>query len=240
MKLILCKTYEEMSSEAADEVTLLLKETPCATLGLATGSTPVGMYRQLVRRYERGEIDFSRVTTFNLDEYYPIAHDDEQSYIRFMKENLFDHVNLAPDACHIPDGEAKDAEAECRRYEDLLTANGAIDLQVLGIGQNGHIGFNEPDGVLHASTHITHLTESTLAANSRFFESADVMPRRALTMGIGTILKAKKIILLACGKSKHSAIAALLDDRITTEIPATVLKTHPNVTLICDEEAYLG
>lgn len=240
MKLILCKTYEEMSSAAADEITALLKDKPCCTLGLATGSTPIGMYRQLVRRFERGEIDFSRVTTFNLDEYYPISHDDEQSYVRFMKENFTDHVNLSPESVHIPNGEAKDPEKECRRYEDLLTANGAIDLQVLGIGQNGHIGFNEPDGVLHASTHITCLTESTIAANSRFFESEDVMPNKALTMGIGTILKAKKIVLLACGKSKHSAISALLDDRITTEIPATVLKTHPNVTLICDEEAYLG
>lgn len=240
MKLILCKTYEEMSSAAADEVTALLRETPCCTLGLATGSTPVGMYRQLVRRYERGDIDFSRVTTFNLDEYYPIAHENPQSYIYFMRENLFDKVNLKPENTHIPDGAASDPEAECRRYEDLLMANGEIDLQILGIGQNGHIGFNEPDGVLHASTHITRLTESTLEANSRFFENSEEMPRRALTMGMGTILKARKILLLACGKSKNSAITALLDDRITTEIPATILKTHPNVTLICDEEAYRG
>ncbi len=240
MKLILCKTYEEVSSAAADEICELLKMNPCCTLGLATGSTPVGMYRQLVRRYEKGEIDFSRVTTFNLDEYYPIDCTNEQSYHYFMHKNLFDRVNIDPENVNIPNGSAADPAQECRTYEDKLTANGLIDLQVLGIGQNGHIGFNEPEGCLYASTHITELTESTIAANSRFFDDEDSVPKRALTMGIGTILKAKKILLLANGKSKHSAISALLDDKITTAIPATVLKTHPNVILICDEEAYYG
>ena len=238
MKLILCKTYEEMSAAAADEISDLVREKPYCTLGLATGSTPVGTYRQLVRRYERGELDFSHVTTFNLDEYYPISHKNPQSYYYFMHENFFDHVNIDSANINIPNGEAENPEAECRRYEDLLCAAGPVDLQLLGIGQNGHIGFNEPDGVLHASTHITNLTESTISANSRFFSGEEEVPRRALTMGIGTILKARKILLLANGKSKHDAIKALLDDVITTNIPATVLKTHPNVTLICDEEAY--
>ena len=240
MKLILCKTYEEMSSAAADEIAELLQVNPHCTLGLATGSTPVGMYRQLVRRYEKGELDFSEVTTFNLDEYYPISQRNDQSYYYFMYENLFDHINVAPENINIPNGSAPDPLAECRSYEDKLTANGFIDLQVLGIGQNGHIGFNEPDGCLHASTHITELTESTITANSRFFESENDVPRKALTMGIGTILKSKKILLLANGKAKHDAISAMLDDRITTAIPATILKTHPNVILICDEEAYYG
>lgn len=240
MKLILCKTYEEMSSAAADEIAELIELKPCSTLGLATGSTPVGMYRQLVRRYERGELDFSSVTTFNLDEYYPISPKNSQSYYYFMHEIFFDHVNISPDRINIPNGSAPDPIAECRAYEDKLTANGFIDLQVLGIGQNGHIGFNEPDGCLYASTHITTLTESTISANARFFGDEDEVPKKALTMGMGTILKAKKILLLANGKSKHDAISALLDDRITTAIPATVLKTHPNVILICDEEAYYG
>ncbi len=240
MKLILCKTYEEISSAAADEIAELMQLNNHCTLGLATGSTPVGMYKQLVRRYKRGELDFSRVTTFNLDEYYPISQSNEQSYYHFMHENLFNHVNINPENINIPNGSAPDAKEECRAYEDKLTANGLIDLQVLGIGQNGHIGFNEPDGCLYASTHITELTESTIAANSRFFENEEDVPKRALTMGIGTILKSKKILLLANGKNKHEAIAALLDDKITTAIPATILKTHPNVILICDEEAYYG
>ncbi len=240
MKLILCKTYEEMSSAAADEISELLQVNPHCTLGLATGSTPVGMYRQLVRRYEKGELDFSEVTTFNLDEYYPISQRNDQSYYYFMRKNLFDHINVAPENINIPNGSAPDPLEECRSYEDKLTANGFVDLQVLGIGQNGHIGFNEPDGCLYASTHITELTESTITANSRFFESENDVPRKALTMGIGTILKSKKILLLANGKAKHDAISALLDDRITTAIPATILKTHPNVILICDEEAYYG
>ena len=240
MKLILCRTYEEISSAAADEICELVVANPHCTLGLATGSTPVGTYRQLVRRYEKGELDFSSVTTFNLDEYYPINRENDQSYYYFMHHNLFDHINIAPENINIPNGSAADPILECREYEDKLTANGFVDLQVLGIGQNGHIGFNEPDGCLYASTHITDLTDSTIAANSRFFESESDVPRKALTMGIGTILKAKKILLLANGKSKHDAISALLDDRVTTSIPATILKTHPNVILICDEDAYYG
>ncbi len=240
MKTIICKTYEEISRTAAEEIASLVKEAPTCTLGLATGSTPVGMYCELIKKYECGELDLSAVTTFNLDEYYPIAKENDQSYDYFMHKNLFDSVNISPERINIPDGSAADPEAECERYEKKLEKHGAVDLQVLGIGQNGHIGFNEPGDFLHASTHITDLTESTISANARFFDSEDDVPKKALTMGMGTILKAKKILLLANGKSKHAAIAALLDDKITTAIPATLLKTHPNVILICDEEAYYG
>ncbi|MBR3967684.1 MAG: glucosamine-6-phosphate deaminase [Clostridia bacterium] len=240
MKLILCKTYEEMSMAAADEISALVASNPCCTLGLATGSTPIGMYRQLINRYKKGEIDFSGVTTFNLDEYYPISRENDQSYYHFMHQNLFDYVNVPKENIHIPNGEVSDPETECQEYENLLTANGQIDLQVLGIGQNGHIGFNEPDSSLWALTHITDLTESTIQANSRFFEKEEDVPKRALTMGMVTILKSKKILLLANGKNKHEAISALLDDRITTSVPATLLKTHPDVVLICDGEAYYG
>lgn len=240
MKTVICKTYEEISKAAAEEIASIIKEKPKATLGLATGSTPVGMYRELINKYENGELDFSEVTTFNLDEYYPISKDNDQSYDYFMRKNLFDHINISQGKTNIPNGSASDPIAECEKYEKKIEENGAVDIQVLGIGQNGHIGFNEPGDYLHTVTHITDLTESTINANARFFESESDVPKKALTMGIGTILKAKKIILLANGRSKHEAISALLDDKITTAIPATLLKTHPNVILICDEEAYYG
>ncbi len=240
MKTVICKTYEEISKAAAEEIASIIKEKPKATLGLATGSTPVGMYRELINKYENGELDFSEVTTFNLDEYYPISKDNDQSYDYFMRKNLFDHINISQGKTNIPNGSAADPIAECEKYENKIEENGAVDIQVLGIGQNGHIGFNEPGDYLHTVTHITDLTESTINANARFFESESDVPKKALTMGIGTILKAKKILLLANGRSKHEAISALLDDKITTAIPATLLKTHPNVILICDEEAYYG
>ncbi len=238
MKTIICKTYEEMSKVAADEISSLVKKNPACTLGFATGSTPVGLYRELIKKYENGTLDLSSVTTFNLDEYYPIAKENDQSYDYFMHKNLFDHVNINPDRINIPNGSADDPEKECAEYEKKLEENGAVDLQILGIGQNGHIGFNEPGDALYASTHMTFLTESTISANARFFEHENDVPKKALTMGIGSILKAKKILLLANGKSKHAALSALLDDKITTANPATLLKTHPNVILICDEAAY--
>ncbi len=240
MKLLLCKTYEEISKKAAEIIAELVKSNPDCTLGLATGSTPIGMYSELIKKHQGGELDFSGVTTFNLDEYYPISPKNEQSYRYFMNENLFSKINVDEKNINIPCGDAEDPAKECEEYEKKLADHGAVDIQVLGIGQNGHIGFNEPDEYLFASTHITDLTESTIEANSRFFESKDDVPTKALTMGMGTILGAKKIILLANGKSKHDAIKALLDDRITTDIPATFLKLHSDVILICDEEAYYG
>ena len=238
MRVIVCKNYEEMSEQAAKLVASQITLKPDSVLGLATGSTPVGMYQRLVEMYENKEIDFSGVTTFNLDEYYPISRDNQQSYYYFMNENLFSKVNVRADRCYIPNGETQDPEFECQRYENLIKDAGGIDLQILGIGQNGHIGFNEPDENLNCSTHLTGLTENTIEANSRFFENKEDVPVYALTMGIAEILKSRKIVLLASGKNKNKAVKELLNEAINTLVPATMLKVHPDVVLICDEEAY--
>lgn len=240
MRIILCENYEEMSAKAANIVASQVMLKPDCTLGLATGSTPIGMYNKLAKMYENGEIDFSQVNTFNLDEYYPIKKDNDQSYDYFMRKNLFSKINIDMSKTHIPNGETDDPHAECENYEKLIKQNGGIDLQILGIGQNGHIGFNEPDACLNSYTHLTKLTENTIKANSRFFDSFDEVPKQALTMGISTILTAKKIILLASGASKSRVVAELLNDEINTSIPATMLKTHPDVILICDKDAYTG
>ena len=238
MRVIVCKNYEEVSEQAAKLVASQITLKPSSVLGLATGSTPIGMYQKLVEMYQKGELDFSDVTTFNLDEYYPISNENNQSYHYFMNEHLFSKVNINPNKRYIPNGETTDPDAECRRYEKLIDEAGGIDLQILGIGQNGHIGFNEPDDNLNCSTHLTELTENTIEVNSRFFEKKEDVPVYALTMGIAEILKSKKIVLLACGKSKHAAVAELLNEEINTLVPATMLKVHPDVVLICDEEAY--
>lgn len=240
MKFIVVENYEEMSKVAAEQVLAAAKADPTLTLGLATGSTPIGMYREIIAAYERGEVDFSQAKSFNLDEYYPIDKANPQSYDYFMKDNLFDHINLPKEHIHIPNGEATDPEAEVSAYEQALEANGYTDIQVLGIGQNGHIGFNEPDDALFAATHVTPLTDNTIEANARFFEKKSDVPTKALTMGMGSILKSRAILLLASGKSKVQAIAALRDGMIDPHVPATFLKLHPNVTVICDKDAYNG
>ncbi len=240
MRLIACETYEEMSKEAAKIVASQMILKPDCILGLATGSTPIGLYDNLVEMNKRGEIDFSNVVTFNLDEYYPIKGDNDQSYKYFMNEHLFSKVNIRPGCSFIPDGETLDPDSECKRYDEKINVYGGVDLQILGIGQNGHIGFNEPDDALVAGTHMTALTQNTIEANARFFEKIEDVPTQALTMGIATIMKSKKIILLASGKAKHAVVAELLNDRITTSIPATMLKMHPDVVLICDKEALEG
>ena len=240
MQFIVCDSYDEMSRAGADIIADLMKAKPACILGLATGSTPVGMYRELIRKNRDGEIDFSAVETYNLDEYYPITPDNDQSYRYFMNKNLFDEVNIDKANTHVPDGAAADAEAACRAYDEAYAKTGGADIQVLGIGQNGHIAFNEPEEALTVGTHVTGLTEDTIRANSRFFASIDEVPTRALTMGMGSIMMAKRIILLANGKNKHAAVAAMRDDKVTTAIPATLLKLHPDVTVICDKEAYNG
>jgi len=238
MKFIVCENYEEMSAQGAKIVIDIMKQKQNAILGLATGSTPVGLYKELISAYKNGEISFKETKTFNLDEYYPISKSNDQSYDYFMKDNLFNHVDIDLTNTDIPNGEAKDPVSECEDYEKRIAASEGVDIQILGIGQNGHIGFNEPDDFLYASTHCTDLTQNTIEANSRFFASVDEVPTKALTMGIGTIMKAKKIILLASGESKKAAIAALLDDKITPNVPATMLKLHDDVTIICDKAAY--
>ena len=237
MKIIQCKDYEEISVAAADEVAKVIREKKNPVLGLATGSTPVGMYEKLVKMYEEGELDFSDVTSVNLDEYYPISPDNVQSYRYYMNSFLFDHVNIDKNTPYIPNGNAEDPYGECVKYDSVLDSLEKIDLQVLGIGRNGHIGFNEPDESLYLGTHVTRLSESTVKANSRFFSGSEKIPDRALTMGIGSIFKADKIILLASGESKRDAVKQVLSGKLTTACPATLLNLHPDVTLICDSGA---
>ena len=238
MRVILCDTYEELSKNAAKLVASQICLKPNCVLGLATGSTPIGMYEELVRLYKTGEIDFKEVITFNLDEYYPISPENPQSYHYYMSKYLFSKVNVDPTNVHILNGETADPNSECDKFDELIENCDGIDLQILGIGRNGHIGFNEPDDALNTSTHITDLTESTIEANARFFDSIESVPKQALTMGIATILKSRKIILLANGKEKRAAVSQLLTEEIDTEVPATMLKVHPDVVLICDREAY--
>lgn len=240
MRVIVCENYEEMSMEAAKIVAGQINLKPDCVLGLATGSTPVGMYNILAEMNKKGEVDFAKVKSFNLDEYYPLSAENDQSYRYFMNQNLFNKVNIKMENTHVLNGLAEDPEKECDDFEKMIDAHGGIDLQILGIGQNGHIGFNEPEEKLYAKTHLTGLTESTINANSRFFEKIEDVPTKALTMGIGSILKAKTIILLASGLSKKDVIKELFNDKITTNIPASMLALHDDVVLICDKEAYSG
>ncbi|MBQ7294311.1 MAG: glucosamine-6-phosphate deaminase [Clostridia bacterium] len=240
MRVIVCNDYEEMSLRAAKLVASQIILKPNCVLGLAKGSTPIGLYDNLVKMYEEGEIDFSDVTSFNLDEYYPLSPDNDQSYRYFMNKHLFDRVNIDIKRTHVPNGLAEDTDAECLRYEGMINAVGGVDLQILGIGQNGHIGFNEPDANLNTITHLTDLTKSTIDANSRFFEKREDVPTKAITMGMASILKSKKIVLLASGRSKAAVVAELLKESINTNVPATLLNVHNDVVLICDKEAYAG
>lgn len=240
MKIVVCENYEAMSKVGADIIAQLLKDKPTCVLGLATGSTPVGMYTELAKMNAAGEISFKDVTSYNLDEYYPLAPTHDQSYRYFMNKNLFDKVDIDKEKTHVPDGLAEDPTAMGAAYDAAIEAAGGIDLQVLGLGPNGHIAFNEPEEELYAGTHLTGLTESTIKANSRFFDSIEDVPTQAVTMGIGSIMKAKKIIVLASGKGKHAVIEKMLSGRITTQCPGTLLLAHADVTLIVDKDAYNG
>lgn len=240
MKLIVCENYAKMSKAGADIIAELLKSKPDCVLGLATGSTPVGMYQELAKMNKAGEITFKNVTSFNLDEYYPLAPDHDQSYRYFMNHNLFDHVDIDKSKTHVPDGLAAAPDAMGKAYDEAIEAAGGIDLQVLGLGPNGHIAFNEPEAELYAGTHKTALTDSTIEANARFFESKADVPTHAVTMGIGSIMKARKIIVLANGKVKHPVVEKMLSGRITTMCPGTLLLAHADVTLIVDKDAFEG
>jgi len=237
MRIIIGKDYDEMSKKAALMVAAQVLLKPASVLGLATGSTPLGLYRELIGMNQRGDVDFADITTFNLDEYYPLGPDHPQSYHRFMYENFFNHINVKPERIHLPDGMAADIQTACATYERMIAEAGGIDLQVLGIGVNGHIGFNEPNPSLLAETHLVDLSEETIKVNSRFFSSVDEVPRQALTMGIGTILKARRIILLASGRNKAEAIKKTVSGLVTSACPSSFLQTHPDVTLILDQEA---
>lgn len=238
MKILKFATYDEMSAAAADIIAKQISVKKDSVIGLATGSTPVGMYKKLAEMNQAGIIDFASVKTVNLDEYYPIDPENRQSYRYFMNDNLFNHINIDKANTYVPNGAAENADEACETYEKIIKSLGGIDIQVLGIGQNGHIGFNEPEDNLYLYTHKTGLTDNTIQANSRFFSDDEVMPTAALTMGMGTIFGAKKIIMLINGKNKREAFEKLLNDRITTDCPATLLKLHPNVTVLCDKEAF--
>jgi len=237
MKTIICNSYEEMSAEAAKLVAEQLKQKPESVLGFATGSSPVGLYKELARLNQAGEIDFSKATTFNLDEYYPIKRDNDQSYWYFMWDNLFSHVNVRKEAVHVPNGEVSDPEAECAAYDAAIEAAGGIDLQILGIGRNGHIGFNEPDETLPAATHVTGLTQSTWEANSGYFENPNDMPMKALTMGLGAIMKAKKIVMVINGAAKAEAVKRMFNGMVGCDCPGSFMQIHPDATILMDKEA---
>lgn len=240
MRIIVCENYAEMSEKGAKLFASQIMLNPKSILGLATGSTPIGLYDNLIKYNKEGDIDFSEVTSFNLDEYYPLSPENDQSYRYFMNEHLFNHVNIDKNKTYVPNGLSADPERECAEYDALIEEKGGIDIQLLGIGLNGHIGFNEPAQKLCAGTHVTDLTQSTIEANSRFFADITDVPTKALTMGMGSILKAKKIVMLISGKNKHEVLTKLLTDEITTDVPATLLKVHPDVVIICDKDAYNG
>jgi len=237
MKLIITKNYEELSKKAADEMADIIKSNPKAILGLATGGSPMGMYKELIKMNKEGKVDFSNVTTVNLDEYIGLSGDHPQSYRYFMNENLFNHINIDKTNTYVPNGLAKNIEEECKEYDARITELGGTDVQLLGIGNNGHIAFNEPDNELLSGTHLTKLTEDTIKANARFFESIDEVPTQALIMGLGGIMRSKKIIVIASGESKAEAVKAMVSGKISTNMPASMLQMHRNVTVIVDEAA---
>lgn len=235
MRVLKVKSYDEMSLLAARMIggQILLK--PDSVLGLATGSSPIGTYKNLVEDYKKGILDFSKVTTVNLDEYYGLDGENNQSYRYFMNDNLFDHVNIDKANTHVPNGVAEDIDAESARYEALVESLGGADLQLLGIGHNGHIGFNEPDTYFPATVHGVKLTESTIQANSRLFDRIEDVPTMAITMGIGTIMKAKKILLIA-GEDKAAIIERSVNGPVTPDVPASILQLHKDATVILVEK----
>ena len=237
MRIYEAKDYQEMSRKAANILSAQVILKPDSVLGLATGSTPIGMYDQLVEWYKKGDLDFSKVKTVNLDEYKGLTHDNDQSYYYFMHEHLFDRMNIDPANTNVPDGTEEDPEKECARYEKLIESMGGVDIQLLGIRHNGHIGFNEPDSTFAKTTHCVDLAESTVEANKRFFASVDDVPRQAYTMGIGTIMKAKKILLIVNGESKADAVAKAFFGPVTPEVPASILQFHSDVVVIGDSAA---
>ncbi len=237
MEIVIASSYDDMSRRAADVFAAQVQQNPESVLGLATGSTPIGLYAALVKDYEDGAVDFSKVKTFNLDEYRGLDPEHDQSYRYFMQKNLFDYVNIDVANTHVPNGADPDAEAACAAYEAGIAEAGGIDLQLLGLGHNGHIGFNEPCDCFPVDTHLVELTESTIQANSRLFDSVDDVPREAYTMGIGTIMKARRIVMVASGKDKAEIVKAVVSGPVTPEVPASVLQLHPNVTVFVDAEA---
>ena len=237
MQIYKATDYKDMSRKAANIISAQVIMKPNCVLGLATGSTPIGTYQQLIEWYKKGDLDFSGVTTVNLDEYKGLPRTNDQSYYYFMHQNLFDQVNINPENTHLPNGMEPNSEKECARYESLIHSLGGVDLQLLGLGHNGHIGFNEPGEAFEKETHCVDLQERTIEANKRFFASADDVPKQAYTMGIKTIMQAKKILVIVSGEDKADIVAKAFFGPVTPAVPASILQMHNDVTLVGDEAA---
>lgn len=239
--LIVAANPAEAGAIAAEHFRELINTKPCCVLGLATGSTPLPLYSALIEMEKRGEIDFSKVKTVNLDEYMGLPGTHPQSYRFFMEDKLFKHISIKPENTFVPDGLADDVEASCAAYEEKIEELGGIDLQLLGIGHDGHIGFNEPGDFFPKTTHKIALTEMTIEANKRFFDNKiDLVPKAAITMGVGTVMSAKKIVMIATGKGKHDILHKALYGPVSPEVPASILQFHQNCVIICDKDAYEG
>ena len=240
IKIICGKTDKEASLSAAHVMADVIKNKPDAVIGLATGSSPINMYRELIRMYNDGEISFAKIKSVNLDEYVGLSPEHDQSYAYFMNDNLFSHVDIPADSTNLPSGLAADPAAECKRYDAVIESMGGVDIQLLGIGNNGHIGFNEPDTHFPKTTTLVNLTDSTIDANSRFFASRDLVPTQAISMGIGQIMAAKKILLVAFGKGKADILEAALFGEVTPSVPASVLQFFKGEVIVCADEAALS
>ena len=237
MKIIKTKNYDDMSRKAANIIAAQIINKPNSVLGLATGSTPIGLYKQLIEMYNNEDLNFENIKTVNLDEYKGLDKENDQSYYYFMYNNLFKYININMKNTNIPDGTEPDSEKECKHYEEVIDSLGGIDLQLLGLGHNGHIGFNEPADHFVKYTQCVDLQESTIEANKRFFNDISEVPRQAYTMGIGTIMKAKKILLVANGIGKAEILNKVVNGPITPMVPASILQLHPDVTIVADEDA---
>ena len=237
MRIIVTEDYNAMSRQAANILSAEVIRNPECTLGLATGSTPIGTYKVLIERYKQGDLDFSKVKSINLDEYVGLSGEHDQSYRYFMQNNLFNHININVENTNVPNGLAEDADAECVRYNKVIEELGPIDCQVLGLGHDGHIGFNEPAADFPLLTHKVDLVDQTIEANARFFASKDEVPKQALTMGIGTIMQAKKVLMIVSGKDKAEIVKKAFTGPITPEVPASILQMHPNFVLVGDKDA---
>lgn len=237
MQICRAKDYNDMSRKAANIISAQVILKPASVLGLATGSSPIGTYKQLIDWYNKGDLDFSQITSVNLDEYVGLNPDNDQSYRYFMNHNFFNHININKERTFVPDGTQLDADKACDAYNQIIRDVGGVDLQLLGLGRNGHIGFNEPGDTFEAETHCVELAPSTIEANKRFFASEADVPRRAYTMGIKTIMQARKIIVVVSGEDKADIMPAILEGPITPKVPASILQLHTDVTIVADEAA---
>ena len=237
MQVYVAESYADMSRKAANILSAQVILKPDTVMGLATGSSPVGTYQQLIEWYKKGDLDFAQVRTVNLYEYAGLAPEHSQSYRRFMQENFFDHINIPRENTHVPNGLAPDLEAECRRYNQVIQSLGGIDIQLLGMGHNGHIGFNEPGQAFELETHVVDLTDNTIEANARFFASRDEVPRQAITMGIKSIMQAQRIVMVVSGADKADIVRAAFAGPVVPQVPASILQMHPNFILVGDKAA---